>query len=161
VKHAAELQGSFVVIGLLQRVSRWRRCGFTLTAEHLLPCERRWVSGWPQPAGRLSAGLRRSSWLWDGWLPATHHITSHHIMQIETQRPRCRSSGINTSTEDTCFLSSPRVLERFQLTCQNKMAQLVEAMCYKPEGRGFDSRLSTWNFSLANPSVRTMTLGLT
>ena len=74
--------------------------------------------------------------------------TSHHIMQLETQRPGCRSSGINTSTEDVCFLSSPRVLERFQLTCQNKVAHLVEALRYKPEGRGFDSRLSNWNFSL-------------
>ena len=28
------------------------------------------------------------------------------------------------------------------------MAQLVEAMCYKPEGHGFDSRWYHWNFSL-------------
>ena len=28
------------------------------------------------------------------------------------------------------------------------MAQLVEALRYKPEGRGFDSRLCHWNFSL-------------
>jgi hypothetical protein len=28
------------------------------------------------------------------------------------------------------------------------MAQLVEALRYKPEGRGFDSRLCNWNFSL-------------
>ena len=35
------------------------------------------------------------------------------------------------------------------------MAQLVEALCYKPEGRGFDSR---WCY---NPSGRTMALGLT
>jgi len=27
-------------------------------------------------------------------------------------------------------------------------AQLVEALCYKPEGRGFDSRWCHWNFSL-------------
>ena len=27
-------------------------------------------------------------------------------------------------------------------------AQLVEALRYKPEGRGFDSRLCHWNFSL-------------
>ena len=35
------------------------------------------------------------------------------------------------------------------------MAQLVEALRYKPEGRGFDSR---W---CHNPSGRTMELGLT
>jgi hypothetical protein len=28
------------------------------------------------------------------------------------------------------------------------VAQLVEALCYKPEGRGFDSRCCHWNFSL-------------
>jgi hypothetical protein len=28
------------------------------------------------------------------------------------------------------------------------VAQLVEALRYKPEGRGFDSRRSYWNFSV-------------
>ena len=28
------------------------------------------------------------------------------------------------------------------------VAQLLEALRYKPEGRGFDSRLCHWNFSL-------------
>jgi hypothetical protein len=28
------------------------------------------------------------------------------------------------------------------------VAQLVEVLCYKPEGRGFDSRWRLWNFSL-------------
>jgi hypothetical protein len=28
------------------------------------------------------------------------------------------------------------------------VAQLVEALCHKPEGRGFDSRLCHWNISL-------------
>ena len=28
------------------------------------------------------------------------------------------------------------------------VAQLVEALRYKPEGRGFDSRWSHWNFSV-------------
>ena len=31
------------------------------------------------------------------------------------------------------------------------MAQLVEALRYKPEGRGFDSRWCHWNFSLTQP----------
>jgi hypothetical protein len=35
------------------------------------------------------------------------------------------------------------------LTKRNgKVAQLVEAMRYKPEGRGFDSRWCHWNFCL-------------
>jgi hypothetical protein len=32
--------------------------------------------------------------------------------------------------------------------CSVHGAQLVEALLYKPEGRGFDSRWSHWNFSL-------------
>ena len=41
------------------------------------------------------------------------------------------------------------------------MAQLVEALRHKPEGRGFDSRWCHWNFSIDTilPG-RTMTLGL-
>ena len=39
------------------------------------------------------------------------------------------------------------------------MAQLVEALHYKPEGRGFDSRWCNWNFY--NPAGRTIALGLT
>jgi hypothetical protein len=40
------------------------------------------------------------------------------------------------------------------------VAQLVEALCYMPEGRGFESR---WGelFNLPNPSSRTMALGWT
>jgi hypothetical protein len=37
------------------------------------------------------------------------------------------------------------------------VAQLVEALRYKPEGRGFDSRWCHWR----NPSGRTMDLGST
>jgi hypothetical protein len=33
------------------------------------------------------------------------------------------------------------------------VAQLVDALCYKPEGRGFDFRLCNWNFSLTK-SIR-------
>jgi hypothetical protein len=31
---------------------------------------------------------------------------------------------------------------------EHAVAQLVEALRYKPEGRGFDSLLYQWNFSL-------------
>jgi len=41
------------------------------------------------------------------------------------------------------------------------VAQLVEALLYKPEGREFDSPWCHWNFSSYNPSGRTMALGLT
>jgi hypothetical protein len=41
------------------------------------------------------------------------------------------------------------------------VAQSVEALCYKPEGRGFDSRWCQWIFYWHNPVGRTMALGST
>jgi hypothetical protein len=41
------------------------------------------------------------------------------------------------------------------------VTQLVDALRYKPEGHGFDSGCGHWNFSLINPSSRTMGQGLT
>jgi hypothetical protein len=38
---------------------------------------------------------------------------------------------------------------------------MVEALCYKPEGRGFDSRCGGFIFNVPNPSSRTMALGST
>jgi hypothetical protein len=40
-------------------------------------------------------------------------------------------------------------IAKFPLKRGEEVAQLVEALPYKPEGRGFDSRLCHWNFSLA------------
>ena len=39
------------------------------------------------------------------------------------------------------------------------MAQLVEALRYKPEGRGFDSPMVSLEFFIDSPSGRTMALG--
>jgi hypothetical protein len=44
-------------------------------------------------------------------------------------------------------------------TAGHAVAQLAEALRYKPEGRGFDSRW--YNFHWHNPSGRTMVLGST
>jgi hypothetical protein len=41
------------------------------------------------------------------------------------------------------------------------VAQLFEALYYKPEGRGFDSRSGHWIFQLPNTSSLTMALGST
>jgi hypothetical protein len=30
----------------------------------------------------------------------------------------------------------------------NEVVQLIEALCYKPEGYGFDSRCGHWTFSI-------------
>ena len=38
--------------------------------------------------------------------------------------------------------------QSFPLRTSQWMAQLFEALRYKPEGRGFDSRWCHWNFSL-------------
>jgi hypothetical protein len=39
-------------------------------------------------------------------------------------------------------------LERFRFTGDYAVAQLVKALRYKPEGRGFDSHWGHWNFSV-------------
>jgi hypothetical protein len=41
------------------------------------------------------------------------------------------------------------------------VAQLVEAMRYKPGSRGFDYRRCHWDFQLINPSGHTMAVGST
>jgi hypothetical protein len=43
----------------------------------------------------------------------------------------------------------------------HSVAQLVQALRYEPEGRGFDSRWCIGIFHWLNPSGRTMALGLT
>jgi hypothetical protein len=43
----------------------------------------------------------------------------------------------------------------------NFLTNQVEALCYKPESRGFDSRWSNWIFNWPNPSSHTMALGST
>jgi len=44
--------------------------------------------------------------------------------------------------------SARRIYDQYILQFWNAVAQLVEALRYKPEGRGFDSRWCHWNFSL-------------
>jgi len=48
-------------------------------------------------------------------------------------------------------LSFASSTQSFPLRAGQWMAQLVEALLYKPEGRGFDSRWCHWNFSLTLP----------
>jgi hypothetical protein len=59
-----------------------------------------------------------------------------------------------------CFLQDPHTLHhcsqirlvfRFpqqHFLCSTAAAQFVEALCYKPEGREFDSRIGRWIFSI-------------
>jgi len=41
-----------------------------------------------------------------------------------------------------------KLLTHILLMWGHAVAQLLEALCYKPEGRGFDSRWRHWIFSL-------------
>ena len=46
------------------------------------------------------------------------------------------------------YLLGNDIREKFIFTVGHAMAQLVEALRYKSEGRGFYSRRCHWNFSL-------------
>ena len=61
--------------------------------------------------------------------------------------------GARTSDRLDCSLVAipntlPRSLSKLEYLKGHAMAQLVVAVCYKQEGRGFDSRWCYWNFSL-------------
>jgi hypothetical protein len=45
------------------------------------------------------------------------------------------------------IVSANKTLQTIQPEVVYTVAQLVEALCYKAEGRGFDSRWCHWNFS--------------
>ena len=59
--------------------------------------------------------------------------------------------------------SGAKSRERRNCTCKKKtaVAQLCEALHYKPEGRWFDSDEVIGSFHLTNPSGRTSALGST
>jgi hypothetical protein len=42
-----------------------------------------------------------------------------------------------------------------------RVAETLVALCYKPEGLGFDYLWCHWNFFIDKPPSRTMVLGLT
>jgi len=49
-----------------------------------------------------------------------------------------------------CKFIVTKTSDLYKIHCDSghAVAQLVEALCYKPEGRGFDFRWYHWNFSL-------------
>jgi hypothetical protein len=60
------------------------------------------------------------------------------------------------------YSSYARLHGNFWRSTYQVITYLVEALCYKPEGRGFDSRWGHWIFfNLPNPSSRIMGLGST
>jgi hypothetical protein len=46
------------------------------------------------------------------------------------------------------IISSHLNFTKLHITLGARGGAVVEALCYKPEGRGFDSRWCHWNFSL-------------
>ena len=65
---------------------------------------------------------------------------SHEVgFRIEIRAQTLQKTKKTTTEIKKCF---PLVM------VGHAVAQLVEAMCYKPEVRGFDSRWCHWNFSL-------------
>jgi hypothetical protein len=58
-------------------------------------------------------------------------------------------SGVLADTQNAGLSNSHSCLARVLLIIRGyAVAQLVEALHYKPEGRGFDSRWSHWDFSV-------------
>ena len=49
---------------------------------------------------------------------------------------------------DKCYANAPKFCMTRTLPRGHAVAQLVEALLYKPEGRGFDSRCCNWIFLL-------------
>jgi len=74
-------------------------------------------------------------------LPANSTVKSHTVENVIGIRSS-QFSWTHCNEFDVCF---PVVL---RFTWGHAVAQLVEAPCYKPGGRGFDSRRCHWNFSL-------------
>ena len=55
----------------------------------------------------------------------------------------------NLRKNDSTWIWKQAVINHMSVLCQSTaVAQLVEALRYKPEGRGFDFRWCLWNFSL-------------
>jgi hypothetical protein len=94
-----------------------------ITSSHC-PYYRRWV-----PTASNVNQLNAQGW----WPLLRPWMTS--ILETEVPSPRCVVSSI--------------IFPSNYLLMGYAVAQLVEALRYKPEGRRFDSRWSHWNFSLS------------
>ena len=90
------------------------------------------------------------------------HVSTPNVMYVNTVRyntvqyntiqdPNLRSLYLFVTSYFLLLFkhfSSLLFLRWFLYLWGNAVAQLVEALRYKPEGRGFDSRWCHWNFSL-------------
>jgi len=82
----------------------------------------------------------------------TNRYMFRHRGAIFRESTKIKEHKFNTSIVILCF---------HRLHVGHAAAQLVDALRYTPEGRGFDSRWCHWNFSLTLSFDRTMAQGLT
>ena len=75
------------------------------------------------------------------------HQTTNYMKQ---KYDVCSTLKIATLSPSALLVLVCKVVEFTSPDWGLAVAQLVEATRYKPEGRGFDSRLCHWNFSLTN-----------
>ena len=75
--------------------------------------------------------------------------------------PKCGLYQANSSLKNKQQLLTPLLVFSHSSPWGHVVSQMVEALRYKPEGRGFDSRWCHWIFHLHNPSGLTMSLGST
>jgi len=82
--------------------------------------------------------------LLSAWMMSSTRCTVAGVA-IFTGRPtRCSSSILVRPSKNFCT----QLWTAWRDRRGHAVAQLVEALCYKSEGRGFDSRWCHWNFSL-------------
>jgi len=75
------------------------------------------------------------------------HQTTNYVKQTYDV---CSTLKIATLSSSALLILVYQVVEFTSPDWGHVVAQLVEALRYKPEGRSFDSRLCHWNFSLTN-----------
>jgi len=59
---------------------------------------------------------------------------------------RCRPKRRYAAHTGIAVISAAKFNVRFELGARHSVAQLVQALRYKPEGHEFDSRWCHWNF---------------
>ena len=78
-------------------------------------------------------------------------------LYVHCQQYKNDECHISTFMANKCALATKETFLRLQVKCPtflfdfypnlgHAVAQIVEALLYKPEGRGFDSRWCHWNF---------------
>ena len=66
---------------------------------------------------------------------------SHILAHVNTECPDGRYPKLKINISEIILVDTDKYRRQ-------AVAQLVEALCYKPEGRGFDYHWCHWNFSL-------------